>query len=132
MIVSRYRDARSSDRTSLASAQAAARSRSAPGRASAQRAAAGSPADELPWNLMCYPDAVKSVRAHVRNGQIVLDEPVELVEGGDVEVLLPDHDELSVEDRTELEAAVEESSAEFERGEFEDARAFAARLLARP
>lgn len=75
---------------------------------------------------------MKAVRAHVRNGQLVLDEPVELAEGVDVEVLLPDHDELSMEDRKELEAAVEESAAQFERGEFEDARAFAVRLLARP
>jgi hypothetical protein len=48
---------------------------------------------------------VKAVRAHVHNGQIVLDEPVEL--------------------RAELEADIEAGAAEIERGEFEDARAVA-------
>jgi len=46
--------------------------------------------------------------------------------------LLPDQDKLSVDDWEELEAALEESAEQFERGEFEDARAFAVRLLARP
>jgi len=75
---------------------------------------------------------VKAVSAHVQGGQIVLDEPIELCEALDVEVLLPDQDEMSVEDRAELEAAVEEGAAQFERGELEDARAFAVRLVAKP
>jgi hypothetical protein len=48
-----------------------------------------------------------------------------------VEVLLPDHDELAAQERADLEVAVEESAAEFERGEIEAARAFALRLVAR-
>jgi hypothetical protein len=80
----------------------------------------------------CYPCVVKAVRAHVQNGQIVLDAPVDLLDGVAVKVLLPDEDEMSIEDRAELEAAVEESRAQFDRGEFEDARAFAVRLAARP
>jgi hypothetical protein len=75
---------------------------------------------------------VKTLRAHVRDGQIVLDEPVELCEGASVEVLVSDDDEMIVADHEELEAAVEESTAEFSRGEFEDARAFAQRLAAKP
>jgi hypothetical protein len=75
---------------------------------------------------------VKALRAHVQNGQIVLDEPADLLEGADVEVLLPEPDEMTVEDQAELEAALEESAAQFERGEFEDARAVAIRLLAKP
>jgi len=74
---------------------------------------------------------VKAVSAHVHNGQIVLDDPVDLPEGAAVEVLVPDHDELTAEARADLEAALEESAAEFERGEIEDARAFAFRLVAR-
>jgi hypothetical protein len=74
---------------------------------------------------------VKAVRAHVQNGQIVLDEPVELLDGVAVQVLLPD-DDMNAEDRAELEAAVTESREQFDRGELEDARAFAARLCARP
>lgn len=74
---------------------------------------------------------MKAVSAHVHNGQIVLDDPVDLPEGATVEVLLPDHDELTTEDRADLKAALDESAAEFERGEIEDARAFALRLLAK-
>ena len=46
-------------------------------------------------------------------------------------MLLPDHDELTAQERAELEAAVEASAAEFEHGEFEDAHAFALRLVAK-
>ncbi len=74
---------------------------------------------------------VKALKAHVHNGQIVLDEPVELPEGVAVEVLLPENDELTAEERRELEDAVEQSATEFARGEFEDARAFARRLVAK-
>lgn len=74
---------------------------------------------------------VKALRAHVHNGQIVLDEPVELPEGVAVEVLLPDHDDLTAEERAELEAALDESAAQFTRGESEDAHAFARRLVAK-
>ena len=71
---------------------------------------------------------MKAVRAHVRQGQIVLDEKIELPEGAAVEVLVP---EMGAEiDRAELEAEVDASAAEFERGEYEDAHAFAARLVA--
>lgn len=74
---------------------------------------------------------VKALKAHVHNGLIVLDEPVELPEGVAVEVLLPENDELTEDERVELEAALEESAAQFARGEFEDAHAFAQRLVAK-
>ncbi len=74
---------------------------------------------------------MKALKAHVHNGQVVLDEPAQLPEGAAVEVLLPEHDELTAEERTELELALEESAAEFARGEVEDARAFARRLVAK-
>jgi hypothetical protein len=77
----------------------------------------------------CYPDRVKAIRAHVLNGQIVLDDPIVLPEGMTVEVVL-DPDELTAKERVELEAAVEEGAEDFERGDFEDARAFALRLAA--
>jgi hypothetical protein len=74
---------------------------------------------------------MKAVRAHVQNGKIVLDEPVNLPEGAAVEVLLPEHDDLAADERVELEVAIEESAAEFARGEVEDAHAFARRLVAK-
>lgn len=66
--------------------------------------------------------------ARVRNGQIVVDDPVELTEGAVVRVLIPEADDL---DDAELEGALDDSAAQFERGEFEDARALAMRLVAR-
>jgi hypothetical protein len=66
---------------------------------------------------------VKAVSAHVHKEQIVLDDPVDLSERTAVEVLLPDHADFA--------AALEKSAAEFERGEIENARAFALRLVAR-
>ncbi len=74
---------------------------------------------------------MKALRAHIHNGQIVLDEPVELPEGVAVEVLLPDNDDLTAAERGELDAALEESAAQFARGELEDAHAFASRLVAK-
>ena len=73
---------------------------------------------------------VKAIRAHVQDGKIVPDEPIELPEGAAVEILLPEH-EMSAQERAELEAELEASAAEFERGEFEDAHAFALRLVAK-
>ncbi len=74
---------------------------------------------------------MKAFRAHVLNGQIVLDEPAELPEGTAVEVLLPDSDDLTAEGWVELDAALEESAAQVAHGELEDAHAFARRLVAR-
>ncbi|HEY5938334.1 MAG TPA: hypothetical protein VIU61_26965 [Kofleriaceae bacterium] len=74
---------------------------------------------------------MKALKAHVHNGQIVLDEPVTLPEGAAVEVLLPETDDLTAEEHVELERALDESAAEFAHGEFEDARAFAGRLVAK-
>ena len=61
----------------------------------------------------------------------MLDEPTELPEGIAVAVLLPDQDDLTAADSVELEAALEQSAAEFARGEYEDAHAFARRLVAK-
>lgn len=73
---------------------------------------------------------MKALKGHVHNGQIVLDEPVALPEGATVEVLL-DESNLSADDRAELDEAIEEGASEFARGEFEEARAFARRLVAK-
>jgi len=66
----------------------------------------------------------------VQDGKIVPDEPIELPEGAAVEILLPEN-EMSAQARAELEAEIEAGAAEFERGEFEDAHAFALRLVAK-
>lgn len=79
----------------------------------------------------CYPDDVKAIRAHVHDGKIVPDEPIELPEGAAVEVLVPENDEMTKQERADLEAEIEASAAEFATGDYEDAHAFALRLVAR-
>lgn len=74
---------------------------------------------------------VKAIRAHVHDGKIVLDEPVDLPEGAAVEVLVPENEEMTVQERSRLEAELEASAAEFDAGEYEDAHAFALRLVAK-
>jgi len=73
---------------------------------------------------------VKAVSAEIEaDGSI--DEQVELVDHVAAKVLFSEPLEMSSEDLVELEAAIEESTEQFERGEFEDAGALAVRLAAR-
>ncbi len=74
---------------------------------------------------------MNALKAHVKNGQIVLDEPADFVEGAEL-LVFPVTDRMTAEERAELERAVEEGAEDFERGDFEDAREFALRLAARP
>jgi hypothetical protein len=76
---------------------------------------------------------MRVLKAHVENGRIVADEPVDLPDGTPVRVVRVDTgEEMSSEERVELESAIEEGYADFARGDFEDAEAFAARLAAKP
>lgn len=68
------------------------------------------------------------LRAHVENGQIVLDEPASLPEGATLELRVIEAP-LSAGERAAIEAEVDAGVADFERGEAEDALAFARRLL---
>lgn len=53
-----------------------------------------------------------ALKARVRNGRLVLDEPTALPEGAEVRVALVDADELEERDRAALEAALDEAEAE--------------------
>ena len=83
------------------------------------------------WSGGAILAVVKAIRAHVQDGKIVPDEPIELPEGIAVEVLVPENEEMTAQERADLEAAIESSAAEFERGDYEDAHAFAVRLVAK-
>jgi hypothetical protein len=76
-----------------------------------------------------------TVRAHVQNGTVVLDEPLNLPDGTPVTVSVSnDVDALAdmdPDERAKLEASIEEGYADFESGDFEDARTHAARLQAK-
>ena len=75
---------------------------------------------------------MEALKAHVRNGQIVLDDPVELAEGMELEVrpILQHTEDLAPQDPDEFEAAVEESYAQVARGEWVDGYELLDRLKA--
>jgi hypothetical protein len=56
-------------------------------------------------------------KAHVENGRIVLDEPTDLPDRTELYVLpIRDGDELDVEERAALHAAIEEAENELDAG----------------
>jgi hypothetical protein len=72
------------------------------------------------------------LRARVRNGRIVLDEPTTLPEGTEVDLVLADGgDDLDDQERAELEQAIEEGLADAREGRHEDASVVMARLRSR-
>jgi hypothetical protein len=60
------------------------------------------------------------VRGHVEGGRIVLDEKVDLPEGAEVEVaLFDDEDNLSAEERAQIESSIQVGLGQTDRGEGE-------------
>lgn len=64
-----------------------------------------------------------ALKAHVKDGQIVLDEPAELAEGMSVSVYLCDSegDTLSAQERKELHRALQRGLEQADNGELVDA-----------
>jgi hypothetical protein len=63
---------------------------------------------------------MQPLKAHVRNGRLLLDEPTDLPEG-EVVLLQPvDGDDMDDEDRAALHAELRASMAEADAGETED------------
>jgi hypothetical protein len=59
-----------------------------------------------------------TLRGHIENGRIVVDEGVDLPEGTEVRLtLVDDADELDDEDRARLHVALEQAQDEIDRGE---------------
>jgi hypothetical protein len=79
---------------------------------------------------------MQPVKAHVRNGRLVLDEPTDLPEGEEVElvplrdVLAGGGDDLDDEERAALHAELAASIAEAESGQLIDADVVLAELRA--
>lgn len=72
-----------------------------------------------------------TVRGRVRAGRLVVDEPVDLPDGTEVELTLADAgDELDDDDRAALHAAIVRGHAQIERGEYVSADAVLAELRA--
>ena len=79
-------------------------------------------------------DAMRAaVKAQVRNGHLVIDEPTELPEGTVVELQLMTPDpwaDMDPEERAELEGEIEAGYRDVEKGDVVDAREFLAQLRA--
>jgi hypothetical protein len=75
-------------------------------------------------------DAMRALKAHVKGGRLLLDEPTDLPEGAEVELTLVEG-ELSAEERARLDAALDEGMAAARRGDVVDADVVIRELLDR-
>ena len=78
----------------------------------------------------CYLLDMNALKAHVKNGQIVLDEPGELEEGAEL-LVFPVSDEMDAADRAELNAMLDESFQQLDAGDTVDGPTYLAELRAR-
>ena len=75
---------------------------------------------------------MQPLKAHVKNGQLVLDDPAtDLPEGAEVELFLVEDDEFEPEERARLLQAIEESEEDIDRGDYVDGFEFIAQLRAK-
>lgn len=72
---------------------------------------------------------MQPLKAHVKNGRLVMDEPTDLPEGEVVELVLID-DGMDDDDRAALHESIRESIEQMERGELIDGEEALARLRA--
>jgi hypothetical protein len=73
---------------------------------------------------------MRALKAQVKGGRLVLDEPTDLPEGTEVELTLVDDGEFDPEDRARLHQAIEDGAQDIERGDHVDGFEFIARLRA--
>jgi hypothetical protein len=64
-------------------------------------------------------NSMHPLKARVHNGRLVLDEPTDLPEGAEVELVAVD-DSFDPEERVRLVAAIDEGIEDFERGDHMD------------
>ncbi len=70
----------------------------------------------------------QALKARVRNGRLVLDEPTNLPEGAEVQLVLAEGDDLDDEERAELSLSIEEGLTDMKAGRTVDAKEAIARL----
>lgn len=73
--------------------------------------------------MVAYDPVVTALKAHIVNGRIVVDEPVDLPDGAELHVYLYDAsaDAMSAEERAALERALERSLVQADAGELVEA-----------
>jgi hypothetical protein len=74
--------------------------------------------------------AMTPLKAVVKNGRIVVDEPTELPEGTEIE-LVPVDEDFDPEERARLLAAIDDGIEDFERGDHMDGFDFIAEMRAK-
>jgi hypothetical protein len=74
---------------------------------------------------------VNALKAHVRNGRLVLDEPTTLPEGSEIRLWVVEGDGLDDEDRAALHEAIREGLEDARAGRTIDADEWAAELRSR-
>jgi hypothetical protein len=75
------------------------------------------------------------LKAHVQNGHFVVDQPTDLPEGTEVQLLLveeDDSDDMTPEERAQLRRALDAGFQAFREGRFVEGDEIVHRLLARP
>jgi len=74
---------------------------------------------------------MRALKAHVRGGRLVVDEPTNLPEGAEVELVAVEDDDFSPEERARLLQAIDEGVQDIERGDHIDGFESVAQLRAR-
>jgi len=74
---------------------------------------------------------MQPLKAKVHNGRLVLDEPTDLPEGTEVEVMLVDDADFDPEERARLLQAIEDGEEDIARGDYMDGMDFVAQLRAK-
>jgi hypothetical protein len=84
-----------------------------------------------PWSgCELHLDVMQPLKAVVKNGRLMVDEPTELPDGTEIE-LLPVDDELDPQERARLLQSIDEGIEDFERGDHMDGFDFIAQMRAR-
>jgi hypothetical protein len=73
---------------------------------------------------------MQALKVQVKNGRLVLDEPTDLPDGAEIEVIVID-DELSTEERAELHASLDRALDDSEAGRGMDAAEYLKQYRAR-
>ena len=74
---------------------------------------------------------MKALKAQVKGGRLVLDEPTNLPEGTEVELTVVKDDEFEPEERARLDAALERSATQAKAGTLVDGDDVIQKLLSR-
>jgi hypothetical protein len=73
---------------------------------------------------------MRALKVQVKNGRLVLDEPTDLPDGAEIEVIVF-NDELSIEERAELHASLDRALDDSEAGRGMDAAEYLRQYRAR-